>query len=83
MAARGERARDTLVSALHEAGELAPLVRQLDDDEELLEVLTYIDSLRLSLTESNQVLQGVVRGAVADEPEPGEDSVARSDEPRS
>jgi hypothetical protein len=47
---------------------LAPLVRQLDDDEELLEVLTYIDSLRLSLTESNQVLQGVVRGAVADEP---------------
>jgi cytochrome b-561 len=72
VAARGERARDSLVSALHEFGELAPLVRQLDDDEELLEVLTYVDSLRLSLTESNQVLQGVVRGAVADEPVPSE-----------
>ncbi len=76
VAARGDRARDSLVAALHEFGELAPLVRQLDDDEELLEVLAYIDSLRLGLTESNQVLQGVVRGAVADEPipAPGEDS---------
>jgi hypothetical protein len=69
-AARGDRARDSLVAALHEAGELAPLVRQLDDDEDLLDVLAYVDSLRLSLAESNQVLQGVVRGAVADEPVP-------------
>jgi cytochrome b-561 len=67
-AARGERARDSLVAALHEFGELAPLVRQIDDEEDLLEVLTYIDSLRLSLTESNQVLQGVVRGSTADQP---------------
>jgi hypothetical protein len=61
-----------LVAALHEAGELAPLVRQIDDDQELLEVLEYVDSLRFSLAESNQLLQGVIRGAVADEPvEPG------------
>jgi cytochrome b-561 len=66
-AARGERARDSLVAALHEFGELAPLIRQIDDEEDLLEVLAYIDSLRLSLAESNQVLQGVVRGATADE----------------
>ncbi len=67
VAARGDRARDGLVASLHELGELAPLVRQLDDDEALLEVLEYVDSLRLGLTESNQILQGVVRGAVADE----------------
>jgi cytochrome b-561 len=70
LAARGDRARDSLVAALHEFGELAPLVRQLDDDEDLLEVLAYVDSLRLSLAESNQVLQGVVRGTIADEPVP-------------
>jgi hypothetical protein len=68
VAARGERARDSLVAALHEFGELAPLVRQIDNDAELLEVLDYVDSLRLSLAESNQVLQGVVRGAAAEEP---------------
>ena len=68
VAARGNRARDSLVAALHEAGELAPLVRQLDDERELLEVLDYVDSLRLSLAESNQVLQGVIRGVVAEEP---------------
>jgi cytochrome b-561 len=80
VAARGERARDSLVSALHEFGELAPLIRQLDDDEELLEVLAYVDSLRLSLTESNQVLQGVVRGAVADEPLPGVGDIRGAEE---
>jgi cytochrome b-561 len=68
VAARGVRARDSLVAALHEFGELAPLVRQIDNDAELLEVLDYVDSLRLSLAESNQVLQGVVRGAAAEEP---------------
>jgi len=68
LAARGDRARDSLVAALHEFGELAPLVRQLDDEEDLLEVLAYVDSLRLSLAESNQLLQGVVRGTIADEP---------------
>jgi cytochrome b-561 len=68
VAARGDRARDGLVASLHELGELAPLVRQLDDEQQLLEVLDYVDSLRLGLTESNQILQGVVRGAIADEP---------------
>jgi hypothetical protein len=62
IAARGERARDSVVAALHEMGELAPLVRQTDDPEELAEVLEYIESLRFSLSDSNQTLLGVVRG---------------------
>jgi hypothetical protein len=61
IAARGQRARDNVVSALHELGELAPLVRQLDDGEELLEVLEYVDSLRVGLADSSDILQGVVR----------------------
>jgi hypothetical protein len=80
LAARGDRARDSLVAALHEFGELAPLVRQLDDEEDLLEVLAYVDSLRLSLAESNQVLQGVVRGTIADEPVPVPDDLRGQDQ---
>jgi cytochrome b-561 len=77
-AARADRARDSLVVTLHELGELAPLVRQLDDEEELLEVLSYVDSLRLGLAESNQTLQGVARGALADdEPVVGEVDLRR------
>ena len=49
----------------------APLVRQLDDDEDLLEVLVLRrQPAPLAWTESNQVLQGVVRGTIADEPVP-------------
>lgn len=62
IAARGERARDSVVAALHEMGELAPLVRQTDDPEELAEVLEYIESLRFGLADSNQTLLEVVRG---------------------
>jgi hypothetical protein len=80
LAARGDRARDSLVAALHEFGELAPLIRQLDDEEDLLEVLAYVDSLRLSLAESNQVLQGVVRGTIADEPVPTPDDLRGQDQ---
>ncbi len=65
-AGRADQARDNLVAALHDFGELAPLVRQLEADPALLEVLDYIDSLRLSLAESNQILQGVLRGAEAE-----------------
>ena len=43
----------------------------VSDEAELLEVLDYVDSLRLGLAESNQILQGVVRGTVADEPADG------------
>jgi hypothetical protein len=62
IAARGERARDSVVAALHEMGELAPLVRQTEDPEELAEVLEYLESLRFGLADSNQTLLGVVRG---------------------
>ena len=68
------------MAALHEFGELAPLIRQLDDEEDLLEVLAYVDSLRLSLAESNQVLQGVVRGQIADEPVPVTDDLRGQDQ---
>jgi hypothetical protein len=58
---RGERALDSVVTSLHELGELAPLIRQTDDPDELIEILTYIESLRLGLADSNQTLIGVVR----------------------
>jgi cytochrome b-561 len=61
VAARGERARDSIVTTLHEMGELAPLVRQTEDPEELIEILNYLESVRLTLAESNQTLLGVVR----------------------
>ena len=62
IAARGERAHDTIVATLYEMGELATLLRQTDDPEELMEILTYLESARLNLAESNQMLIGVLRG---------------------
>jgi hypothetical protein len=63
IAARGEQSRENLVAALRECCELAEAVETLDGAE-LLEVLTYIDSLRFVMAESGQLLQGVVRGQV-------------------
>lgn len=65
-ARREEQARDVLVASLRELGDLAPAVEDLEGAD-LLEVLEYLDSLRLSLTESNQILQGVVRGFEAED----------------
>ena len=59
-AARGDRARDSVVTILHEMGELASLVRQVEDERQLLEILDYVDSLRASLGDSNDTLQGVL-----------------------
>jgi hypothetical protein len=67
IASRGDRARDQMVNTLHEMGELAPLIRQLDNDEDLLEVLNYVESLRATLANSNDTLQGVVRAHREDE----------------
>jgi hypothetical protein len=58
---RGAQARQNLVSALRECGELADAVATFEGDE-LLEVLNYLDSLRFVMAESGQILQGVVRG---------------------
>lgn len=58
---RAGQARLNLVSALRECGELADAVEALDGSD-LLEVLVYLDSLRFVMAESNQLLQGVVRG---------------------
>lgn len=58
---RGEKARENLVAALRECGELADAVATFQGDE-LLEVLDYLDSLRFVMAESGQILQGVVRG---------------------
>lgn len=58
---RGAQARQNLVAALGECGELADAVATFEGDE-LLEVLNYLDSLRFVMAESGQILQGVVRG---------------------
>lgn len=58
---RGEQARQNLVAALRECGELADAVDHFEG-QELLDVLLYIDGLRYVMAESGQLLQGVVRG---------------------
>jgi hypothetical protein len=60
-AQRGEQARANLVAALRECGELADAVQHFQGDE-LMEVLTHLDSLRFVMAESGQLLQGVIRG---------------------
>lgn len=61
LARRGEQARANLVSALRECGQLADAVETFRG-EELLETLTYLDSLRFIMAESGQILAGVTRG---------------------
>ncbi len=61
LAARGVQARENLVAALRECGDLAEAVEHFEGPE-LLEVLVYLDSLRFVMAESGQLLQGVVRG---------------------
>jgi hypothetical protein len=61
VARRAEQARANLVAALRECGDLADAVEHFQDDE-LLEVLAHLDSLRFVMAESGQILQGVVRG---------------------
>ncbi|MEA2585617.1 MAG: cytochrome b-561 [Thermomicrobiales bacterium] len=63
---RGEQARESLVAALQNLGELAPAVEGLRG-RELLVALEYVESLRLSVAESGQMLQGAVRGEEAEE----------------
>ncbi|MCO5220323.1 MAG: hypothetical protein M9947_01925 [Thermomicrobiales bacterium] len=58
---RGAQARQNLVAALRECGELADAVEHFDG-QELLDVLLYLDGLRYVMAESGQLLQGVVRG---------------------
>lgn len=61
--ARGRKARENLVNALRECGELADAIEHFEG-QELLEVLNYLDSIRFVMAESGQILQGVVRGEV-------------------
>lgn len=61
-AARAAKARENLVNALRECGELADAVAHFEG-RELIEVLDYLDSLRFVMAESGQLLAGVVRGA--------------------
>jgi hypothetical protein len=60
-AARANQARNNLVAALRECGELADAVESFEGAE-LLEVLDHLDALRFVMAESGQLLQGVVRG---------------------
>lgn len=57
---RAAKARQNLVNALRECGELADAVETFEGNE-LMEVLDYLDSLRFVMAESGQILQGVVR----------------------
>jgi hypothetical protein len=61
-AERGGKARENLVHALRECGELAEAVATFEGAE-LLEALDYLDSLRFVMAESGQLLAGVVRGS--------------------
>lgn len=61
VAKRGLKARENLVNALRECGELADAVASFEG-RELIEVLDYLDSLRFVMAESGQLLAGVVRG---------------------
>jgi hypothetical protein len=61
-AARATKARENLVNALRECGELAEAVAHFEG-RELIEVLDYLDSLRFIMAESGQLLAGVTRGA--------------------
>ncbi len=58
---RSDQARENLVNALRECGELADAVAAFQG-QELIEVLDYLDSLRFVMAESGQLLAGVVRG---------------------
>jgi hypothetical protein len=60
-APRAAQARENLVNALRECGELADAVEHFQG-QDLLEVLNHIDGLRFVMAESGQLLQGVVRG---------------------
>lgn len=62
---RGVKARENLVNALRECGELADAVAGFEG-QDLLEVLDYLDSLRFVMAESGQLLAGVVRGELSD-----------------
>ena len=59
---RAAKARQNIVNALRECGELAAAVESFEGDD-LIEVLDYLDSLRFVMAESAQILQGVVRGS--------------------
>lgn len=67
--ARGEQARIAVVAALRQAGDLADAVEHLQG-QELLETLAYVESLRLSLADANQALQGAVRSEDPEERTP-------------
>lgn len=60
-AARAGKARENLVNALRECGELADGVAHFEG-QDLLDLLDYLDSLRFVMAESSQLLAGVVRG---------------------
>ncbi|MGB3330166.1 MAG: hypothetical protein WBA46_14490 [Thermomicrobiales bacterium] len=61
---RATQARQNLVNALRECGELADAVATFEG-RDLLDTLDYLDSLRFVMAESSQLLAGVVRGTTA------------------
>lgn len=64
-----QRARRLLVNALEECGDLAYGVEHFQG-EDLFDVLTYLDSLRLIMIENQNILIGLVRGDEGSPPVP-------------
>lgn len=67
-----QRARRLLVNALKECGDLAYGVEHFQG-EDLFDVLTYLDSLRLIMIENQNILIGLVRGDEGSPPVPRAD----------
>ncbi|MGC4108563.1 MAG: hypothetical protein QM753_19740 [Thermomicrobiales bacterium] len=64
---RAAQARENLVNALRECGELADAVAHFEG-QDLIDTLDYLDSLRFVMAESSQLLAGVVRGKTVTAP---------------
>ena len=64
---RATQARQNLVNALRECGELADAVASFEG-QDLIDTLDYLDSLRFVMAESAQLLAGVVRGETVSTP---------------
>jgi hypothetical protein len=57
---KGEQARGELTEALRKCGDLVDAVEHLQG-EDLIEVLDFIDSLRVIIGESSGTLRGVIK----------------------
>lgn len=67
IAEQGDYALDNVVMSLHQLGGLAPIVRQTDDPEQLIEVLEQLERVRIGLGDWNQSLIDSIQAEEASE----------------